>query len=301
MTPPPRFLLVDDTPAALKLLSLMIDSMGWTFDTAVDGEQAWQKIQAHSADYYSIIISDWLMPKLDGLGLLTKLKQDRERRHIPLILQTALADKVSMQQGLSAGAFYYLTKPLDMALIQSVIESALKDAQTHRQLRQELCKITQSFLCVRQADFEFKTRQQAQGLSILLAGLTADAEESVVGLFELMINAIEHGNLGITYDEKTELINQNRLYEEVDARLNQEQYANKYVSLHVEVTRTSINISIRDMGQGFDFEQYLSFSLERALDNHGRGIMMANNAGFERLEYRDGGREVYCVIPRAIY
>lgn len=299
MTASPRFLLVDDTPTALKLLSMMIESMGWQFDTAIDGEDAWQKIQTQAPDYYTIIISDWLMPNLDGLGLLKKLKTDRARRHIPLIMQTALADKASMQKGLSAGAFYYLTKPLDMGLIQSVIESALKDSQTHRQLRAELCKLTQSFQCVRQADFYFKTRQQAQGLSILVAGLTADAEESVVGLFELMINAIEHGNLGITYDEKTELINQNNLIEEVDRRLNMPAFADKYVALSLSVSDTEVQVTIKDMGQGFDFEQYLTFSIERALDNHGRGIMMANNAGFNHLEYRDGGREVYCIIPKA--
>ena len=294
----PRLLLIDDTPAALKLLSLMVSSMGWDYETAEDGEQALAKIQAQEPNYYSIIISDWMMPNLNGLELLKTLKKDAQRRHIPVILQTALADKENMQQGLSEGAFYYLTKPLDMGLVQSVIQSALRDYKSHQTLREELTKITESFSSVTQAEFHYKTIEQARGLSLLIASLTDEPEDTVVGLFELMVNAVEHGNLGITYDEKTQLIEQERLADEVKQRLQQEGYRDKYVTLQLHSGDQHIEVMIRDMGQGFNFEEYLEFSMERALDNHGRGIMMANNCGFRSMTFSDGGRQVTCKIAR---
>lgn len=294
-----RLLLVDDTPAALKLLSMMVATMGWDYETAVDGEEAFNKINAQAPDYYSVVVSDWLMPKMDGIALLKALKKDPERRHIPVILQTALADKDSVQQGLKEGAFYYLAKPLDMELVQSVIRSALRDYKTHQNLRAEITKITASFATAKHAEFEYKTLEEARGLSSLLASLSAEPDEAVVGLFELMVNAVEHGNLAITYDEKTQLIDQGRLVEEVKHRLADDAYRNKFVSLNLTVQPQEIKVIIQDMGDGFDFEEYLTFSMERMLDNHGRGIMMANQAGFKKLEYSDGGRQVTCCIERA--
>ncbi|HEY9018139.1 response regulator [Thiomicrospira sp.] len=294
-----RLLLVDDTPAALKLLGMMVASMGWEFETAVDGEDALNKIKAQAPGYYSVVVSDWLMPNLDGIGLLQALKRDAERRHIPVILQTALADKESVQQGLKEGAFYYLAKPLDMELVQSVIRSALRDFKSHQTLRSEITKITESFGTAKQATFEYKTLEEARGLSSLLASLCAEPDEVVVGLFELMVNAVEHGNLAITYDEKTKLINEGRFLEEVQQRLADQTYCDKFVTLNLAVHPEDIEVTIQDMGAGFDFEQYLTFSLERMLDNHGRGIMMANQSGFKKLEYSDGGRQVTCCIDRA--
>ena len=295
----PKLLIVDDTPAALKLLGMMVDSMGYEFDSAEDGEQALAMIESQAPDYYSVIVSDWLMPKLDGIGLLKKLKSDKQLRHIPVILQTALADSDKVQQGLNEGAFYYLTKPLDMDLVQSVIASAVKDAKNHRALRAELSKITQSFSALQKGEFHYKTIEQAQGLSLLVASLTAEPEDSVVGLFELMVNAVEHGNLGITYQEKTELIEQGRLPDEVAQRLEDPAYKDKWVTLNVNIDDEQVNVVITDMGEGFDFEEYLTFSMERALDNHGRGIMMANSAGFNELEYSMGGRCVKCVAAKS--
>lgn len=295
-----RLLLVDDTPTALKLLGLMVESMGWQFDSAVDGEDALAKVNAQPADYYSVIVSDWMMPKLNGLELLKALKADPARRHIPLIMQTALADSDSMKAGLEAGAFYYLTKPLDMSVVQSVIAAAIKDSGAHFALRSELGKITRSFGLVRQAQFQYKNLDEVRGLATLLACLACNAEDAVVGLFELMVNAVEHGNLGITYDEKTALIDNDRLSDEIEHRLSLPEYRDKVVTVDLSLVGDEIEVIIRDQGNGFEFADYLQFSIERALDNHGRGIMMANHSGFNSMEYLDGGRSVRCVFTKAI-
>lgn len=293
-----RLLLVDDTPNSLELLSLAVASMGWACDTAVDGERALAMIKAQKPGYYSVVISDWKMPKMNGLELLQALKKDPNFRHIPFVLQTALTDKQSMQQGISAGAFYYLTKPLDLELVESVIQSALQDFRSHQALRDDLSEITQSFSAVSQAEFHYKTIDQAHGLATLIASLTAQPQDTVVGLFELMVNAVEHGNLGITYDEKSQLIEQEALIDEVNKRLQQPENIDKFVKLNLTSDQDQIEVIIRDMGEGFNFEDYLEFSMERALDTHGRGIMIANNSGFNLLEFSDGGRQVTCQITR---
>jgi hypothetical protein len=107
-----------------------------------------------------------------------------------------------------------------------------------------------------------------------------------------MTNAVEHGNLGISYDEKTQLNNEGRWQEEVERRLCLPENLGKYALLKLEQGPTELRITIRDQGPGFDWENYLQISPERVFDNHGRGIAMAGAVSFDRIEYRGNGNEV---------
>ena len=57
-----------------------------------------------------------------------------------------------------------------------------------------------------------------------------------------------------------------------------------------------LRFTVRDQGKGFDWQQYLEMSPERAFDTHGRGIAMSKLLSFDRLEYRGCGNEVECVV-----
>jgi CheY-like chemotaxis protein len=293
-----RLLLVEDNAQALRLLSLLARRVGYVFDTAVDGEQAYEMLLASPPDQYSAIVSDRMMPKLDGLALLQTVKAHSDYQHIPFILQTALSDSASIQEGIQAGAFYYLTKPLDLAVVESVLEAAVADFEAHKALRSELGTMADSLALMEQARFCYKTTAQAKTLAVLLSKLTAEPRKTVVGLYELMVNSVEHGNLGITYDEKTRLIANKTLLDEVERRAALPENLDKLVRVEVALTQDEMAVEIDDMGQGFAYQDYLQFSPERMMDNHGRGIMIANGVGFRQLEYRNGGRTVYCRIPR---
>ena len=104
-------------------------------------------------------------------------------------------------------------------------------------------------------------------------------------MHELLINAIEHGNLGITYAEKTELVLSGEWFAEVERRLADPIYAEKEAQLTFHAATDAITVNIQDAGHGFDWEQYLELSPERAADVHGRGISAARAMSFDSLEY----------------
>jgi signal transduction histidine kinase/ligand-binding sensor domain-containing protein/DNA-binding response OmpR family regulator len=91
-------------------------------EEAVDGVQGLQLAQKLLPD---IILSDVMMPLMDGNELCRKLKADEYTSHIPIILLTALASKQHTIQGLSSGADDYITKPFDVSILQSKIENLL--------------------------------------------------------------------------------------------------------------------------------------------------------------------------------
>jgi len=89
MRDPPLILVVDDTPENLDIVSMRLESRGYQLATAVDGEDALEKTYALKPD---LVLLDIMMPKLDGLAVLQRLKADRDLPFIPIILLTAKAD-----------------------------------------------------------------------------------------------------------------------------------------------------------------------------------------------------------------
>ena len=103
-------LVIDDDPVILELLRVNFEIEGFDVICAVDGEEGFHRAQAEQPD---VVISDIMMPRRDGLQLLTDLKGDAATEHLPVILLSAKAQKTEVQQGLDLGADDYITKPFD--------------------------------------------------------------------------------------------------------------------------------------------------------------------------------------------
>jgi len=120
----PRILLVDDTPMNLAALSSALRPESDMIQTAEDGEAAWAVLDADPT--FDLVLLDLMMPRLDGLGLMRRMKEDPRFRQVPVILQTADAAPERIAEGIRAGAFYYLTKPLNLQVLRSVVRAALE-------------------------------------------------------------------------------------------------------------------------------------------------------------------------------
>jgi anti-sigma regulatory factor (Ser/Thr protein kinase) len=118
----------------------------------------------------------------------------------------------------------------------------------------------------------------------------------VLGLTELMMNAVEHGNLGISYEEKTLLRRENRWEEEIAYRSEQPEYRERSVMVSSERTPRAVKFTIVDEGTGFEWRKYLQLDADRAFDPNGRGIAMARMTSFDELDYRGTGNEVVGTI-----
>jgi CheY-like chemotaxis protein len=291
MTQRPRILIVDDEPLNVEILLEYLEDSGYELDTAGDGQEAWEKLEA-APDGYDAIILDRMMPRLSGLEVLSRVKRHPVMQGIPVILQTALAGKGEIVEGIRAGAWYYLTKPFEQALLCSILDTAVEDHRRYRRIQEQSDSAGRTFGLMCEARFRFRTLDAARDLARVLANACPRPETAVIGISELLVNAVEHGNLGIGYDEKSRLRREHRWEQEIAHRLKDPGYAERHVEVHYRRDPTAVEVVIVDQGEGFNWTKYLDMDPERAFDTHGRGIAMSRLISFDSIEYRGRGNEV---------
>ncbi|MFA6120702.1 MAG: response regulator [Sideroxydans sp.] len=294
---PANILLVDDDTMFRTLTGSMLDKCGYMVETAVDGQAAWELLDA-APGHFDLVLLDRHMPNLDGLELLKRLKADSRMSGIPVVMLTVNNRQDEVTRGLSEGAYHYLIKPASKELLDAVLRSVLDDLRAKRQLQEQAGRYVLPLKLLHHAEFSIRTLQEARDMAVLLAEISRDAPRSVGGFLELLINAIEHGNLGISYAEKSRLLSEDRWVEEVNMRLQQPEYASRFVEVTVDRTDTTCTVTIADQGDGFDWLAYLNFNPARAFDLHGRGIAMSRAASFDSLEYRGNGNIVAVSINK---
>jgi CheY-like chemotaxis protein len=294
-TSPLSILAVDDNPTSLRLLEAMLERNDFKVQTAVNGLEAMDILHKEHKDI-DIILLDRMMPEMDGIEVCNAMKADKNLRYIPIVMQTAADHPEEISEGIAAGVFYYLTKPLSPEMLLSVVEAAGKQIRRHRLLRQEMERRKISFGLVQILKCTFKSLEEAEGMAVFLANFFDDPNRTLTGISELLVNAVEHGNLGISYAEKSELVTNQVWQEEVVKRLEDPQYKDRQVTVIFERKKDACYIQISDQGEGFDWKEYMDVDPSRAMHNHGRGIAMANMLCFSKLVYNEKGNQVTGII-----
>lgn len=291
----PLILVVEDEPIGMELLLGELRAHGYTTLAAETGAEAWGMIERHR-DKLDAILLDRLLPDMDSLNLLHRMKRDARLAHVPVIMQTSLDGEADIADGMRAGAYYYLTKPFEPANMLAIVRAAVRDWNDYLQLKHELRQTHDILDHLERAEFWFRTQREARDLATQLAHIAPNPERVVLGLTELMLNAVEHGNLGIGYREKSALLADDALATEVELRLAMPKFADRRARLSIERQSDAIVFAIRDEGAGFDWAPYVEMSPARAFDTHGRGIAMSRLISFDHIEYRGRGNEVVCRV-----
>jgi PAS domain S-box-containing protein len=131
-TPTARILLADDNADMRDYLKRLL-SQQYEVETVADGTAALAAIRRQRPD---LVLTDVMMPRLDGFGLLRELRADPHTQELPIILLSARAGEESRIEGLEAGADDYLTKPFSVRELLARVEANLKLAQLRREATQ---------------------------------------------------------------------------------------------------------------------------------------------------------------------
>ncbi|MCZ6844107.1 MAG: ATP-binding protein [SAR324 cluster bacterium] len=251
-----------------------------------------------------VAVTDLRMPEMDGLQLIREARAMRPELGFIVVSGHGGAEQII--EALRLGARNYMRKPYDLPKLQ---EAILHEARRYLILleerrKREREKYAEQFLTevngisyILPSDLELVNPiafRLAENMQIIGKCEESDRSSLALALIEIIVNAIEHGNLGITGEEKVALKTKGEqaYQEEISRRRRDSKCKDRKVKISATITREQAVIDIEDEGEGFD---YLNTpdptDLENLLLPSGRGILLARSI-MDELIYLERGNHV---------
>lgn len=261
--------------------------------TCDDGVPALEAIKSEHVD---LVISDLLMVSLNGIDLLREIKRHDPR--IPVIIITGYGTLDDAIEAIKLGAEDFIKKPFDIADIILTIEKTFSKIEEQADQRAIIHHIANEDITLTiPTDFDFLNRVINYIFSHLRARWLVSAEalhDVKICLYEALYNALEHGSLEITGEEKTSLLEQGQqAYRDFLAqRLANASYSSRTIAVRLSISEQLMEVAICDQGNGFDFgDQLIGVPSEEAFKSCGRGLLLITSL-MDGVEFRQGGREI---------
>ncbi len=245
----PPVLVVEDSPTQAAELRFLLQEAGFDVDLAVDGVGALSALDARVPD---LVVTDLLMPRMDGLALVEAVKRDYPT--VPVVLITAYGSEDIAARALRCGAASYVPKRYlahDLApVVRQIIAMAAPDPEAER-LGESLDETRFRFTLANDGALVAPLVRRLEKV-VLEMGLCDRAEliRLAVALREAIVNAIDHGNLELDSDLRQD---DERVYHQLGKeRQNQSPYRDRRVRIEAGVSRSEAIFRVRDEGRGFD-------------------------------------------------
>ena len=136
-----NILIADDDAVSRRLLQSYLQKWGYDVEAVPDGAEAWRRFEA---GHFPMVITDWMMPELDGPGLLRRIRSSRRPGYVYAILVTAKSQKEDLVEGMEAGADDFLTKPVDRDELRVRLRSGERIIRLEHGLRETQTALIQT-------------------------------------------------------------------------------------------------------------------------------------------------------------
>ena len=284
-----NILIVEDDPATLSMVSDFVKTMHMTPLLAKDGKEGLDLFKQFNPP---IVITDIRMPKMGGLELVTAIKSESPDTYITVT--TAYDNPEYTIEAIKRGASSFLAKPFRVLDLYSIIQKytyLISESSTKLYIQHFIeqenvkLKIDNTYFHM-QGALDYLIKKCREYLDPEVAAKVQKA------LLEMLINAIEHGNLGISRDEKIAALENNEFQNLVSNLFETEPYCSRKIEIEFIYQPTLLRWIISDEGKGFNYEDYLSCLRKEQLPiAPGKGIA-TSFFQVDNLKYEDGGRRV---------
>lgn len=286
-----KILVVDDEPSLREYLAESLRSQNFEVLTAGDGCEGLQLFEAQSPE---LVFSDIRMPRMDGLDFLSAIRE--RNRETVVVLVTGLGNEEFALEALRRGANDFLRKPFTQQVLFPLLEKYAGIIATRSRFQETLNLIVRR-------NFVMSLDNRMDRVPLVVQRLMQETGEAIpadqrlgirIGLVELVANAIEHGNLEITYEEKMAAMNASLdgIQNLHSQRLGNPALAARRVTVDFQMDADSCIWTISDEGGGFDWTTLPSpLDPENLEHPNGRGIFLAR-LHFDLVEFLGKGNQV---------
>lgn len=284
----PSIMVVDDDEDIRAMICRHFRRAGMIATEMKDAESA---IESYDEINPTAVISDVKMPKMTGLDLLTALK--KKNNNAIVVLMSGHGDKQILFEALRGGATGFFQKPFNLGELTSFVLRAIRQSRDP-----SIDHLLSPHLASEHKRYEFGSH----GIDIapivdqitLNLKLWVSESELVnlrIGIYEMIENAIEHGNLGISFNEKTENIAEGTYAQLVNELAADPENKDKRVRVESEFKNGEFQVTIDDDGDGFDWRRLSDFEMELQSLYNGRGIILTE-IYYDDVSYNEKGNAV---------
>jgi DNA-binding response OmpR family regulator len=282
-----KVLLVEDDPAVRNSLSEVLRHYGYTPLEAADGLAAIELFTQRPAD---IVITDVRMPGIDGLELLARVKKAAPETYV--VIMTGYGAEDTAIQAIRNGASNYFKKPINVPeflYAVGVLADLVRSRRDHRFDPRLLESETRVVRIGNDLDAMYPVIRE---LTANASAFAFDVESTRIALLEAITNAIEHGSLGITLEEKQAAMRSGKLRELFAQRAGLAPWRDRAVRIEYELTRGQISCRVTDEGEGFDWRSLPdSADPDNLFAGCGRGIVVMR-LSMDAVVFNDRGNAV---------
>lgn len=177
----PRILIVDDEPSALDTIAAQLHADQYLLERATNGAEVVARLDRPPPD---LIVSDVMMPGMDGLEVCRRVKTHSQWQLVPIILVTALGGEDDMVRGLEAGADEFLSKPVERVVLRARIRAMLRIREQYKMLRESAPDLATLLRERREKITEDAklTSRECEVLELLLLGRTHEEIGRAMGM-----------------------------------------------------------------------------------------------------------------------
>jgi DNA-binding response OmpR family regulator len=281
-----KILIIDDEKPVRDVLNIALSEEGYESYQAPSGELGFKLFKSSDPD---IVLTDVMMPGIDGIEVTKRMKAQRD--DIDVVVMSGFGTEELVVNALRAGASNYIKKPIVFGELFKILDDIIFKRENRKrfEISREIVEseyknivigndVSRVWGAVNQVLFNAQAVTDPNTL-----------EGMCIGLYELLINAIEHGNLGISFQEKSDVLQNNTYRELLECRMKRADSEGMVVRIESDYSPASISVEIRDEGEGFDLRTLPELTdAEAILSDHGRGILLAT-LFYDSVDYSEPG------------
>ncbi|MBV6494839.1 MAG: Chemotaxis response regulator protein-glutamate methylesterase [Turneriella sp.] len=287
----PSVLIIDPDVALQEILSEILQNR---FRIFVSNSIADAKAAMQGADP-DLVFIELQLPNENAIKYLEQIKRSKGNSQIIVITDNATVENAVI--ALRHGAFDFLKKPFEFEEIARIVEKFFSITK-HREADYDIysCIIEESRTFELQTNFALVSTFMSEIMHIISRFSGFDKKTMLtirLSLYEMLVNAMEHGNLEIDYEMKKNLLEKVVDYQRfLEERTQQEPYRGRKVLVSYHYNTKSISFTITDEGKGFDVNKVPNpHSTENIENLSGRGIFISR-VNMTRVTYNDKGNSV---------
>lgn len=279
-----RILIVDDEETVRAVLAKFVAKQGFQHDCAKSGDEALRLIERNDYDF---VITDMVMPGTDGLELLQRLKA--LKKDVPVAIVTGFGTLDLAIEAVRCGAVDFVEKPFDFERVSQLLSRVFERQKREVSCQEALSVLTSGTFVLPN---EVVVHESAARIATKRLEGTPFLNGVYLALVEALTNAIEHGNLEITQQEKVDATTEGRFDDLKRSRMADPALGNRKVFLRFEVSDVAVCFVVRDEGKGFNYHELPDPTRpENIFNASGRGILLIR-CYMDEVSWNGPGNEI---------